>query len=366
MSLLRKTSQLLHLEPGKDAWLKQSPMSPAHGGISPEELQPLILTLLKEPSLETAEAQKVIAELRAVTTRAGHFLTASEIQRCLNGFSFTDDEGERLNGARAYEFAAKLHWEHLHRQIEAIEAESRRMGPTVFATFLEEMVVCLIRGDDVRRAVEIPVVLAEEILERILEPSPHILDYAALAERAIGVSLDCCGDWIAKNAPKKEEPEDEEEDQTEPEELEELEPEVGPLTREVMAYLRETEAAFKLVGVELNELLAPIESCALLSECDEETKAARLSDYHNVLQRIGSQAGHAPFHAMVLEGMSLVAQPHDPDEAEALALEAAVLHETQAQEEERLELPLLQHRRENHAKSLRDTGASPRSDSEQI
>ena len=360
MSLLRKTSELLHLEPGKDAWLKQSAFTPAHEGISPEELQPLIRRLLEEPSLETAEAHKVITELRAVTTRAGHFLTASEIQRCLSGFNFEDGDGGQLDGARAYEFAAKLHWEHLHRQIEAIESESRRMGPTVFATFLEEMVACLIRGDDAHRAVEIPVVLAEELLQRILEPSRHILDYMALAERAIGVSLDCFGGWIAKNAPKTGAAADEEDDQAEPEELE---AESGPLAREVMAYLREIEAAFQRVGLELNELLAPIESSALVSECDEKTKAARLRDYHNVLRRIGSQAGHAPIHAMVLEGMSLVAQADKPEEAKALALEAADLYDAQAEKEERLELPLLQDRREKHAKSLRDTGASPRSDS---
>ncbi len=362
MSLLRKTSELLRLEPGKDAWLKQSPFTPARGGISPEELQPLIRTLLEEPSLETAEAQKVITKLRAVSTKAGHFLTASEIQRCLNGFKFRDGAGEVLDGARAYEFAAKLHWEHLHRQIEAIEGESRRMGPTVFATFLEEMVACLIRGDDARRAVEIPVVLAEELLERILEPTRHILDYMALAERAVGVSLDCCGDWITKNAPKTEAAADEEDDQAEPDELE---VESGPLTREVMAHLREMEAAFKRVGLELNELLAPIESSALVSECDDETKAVRLRDYHNVLQRIGSQAGYPPIHAMVLEAMSLVVRADDPEKAKALALEAADLYEAQAEKEERLELPLLQRRREKYAKSLRDTGASPRSDSGQ-
>lgn len=356
MSLLRKTTEFLRLEPGRDAWLKQSSFTSGRVGVSPEELQPLIRSLLEAPSLESAEAQKVITELRSISTKAGTFLTASEIQRCLYGFRFKADDGEELDGARAYELAAKLHWEHLHRQIEEIETESRPLGPTVFATFLEEMVECLIRGDDARRAVEIPVVLADGLLEKTLNPSLRTLDYVVLAERAIGVSLDCCVDWIEKHRP---DPEDDDNDESE-----EREPEKGPITADLIAYLREMESAFKRVGQELSELLAPIESSALIAECDAATRVARLRDYHQVLERIGDQAGHVPFHAMVLECMSRTVQNEDAERAKTLALKAADLFEAQAEAEGRLELNFLQHRRENRAKTLRDGGTASPSDSD--
>ena len=356
MSLIRKTSEFLRLEPGRDAWLKQSPFSSAHVRVSPEELQPLIRTLLEEPSLDSAGAQKVITELRSISTKAGAFLTASEIQRCLNGFRFSSEDGGKLDGARAYELAAKLHWEHLHRQIEAIESESRPMGPTVFATFLEEMVECLIRGNDAHRAVEIPVVLADELLEKTLDPSLHTLEYVVLAERAIGVSLDCCADWIAKHQP---DPEDDE--GAEPEEHD---AEIGTLTRDLISYLRALEGAFKRMGEELNELLAPIESSALVAERDPATRAERLRDYHQVLEHIGEQAGYAPFQAMALECMSRTSQDEDSERAGTLALRASDLFETQAETEEHLGLDFLQHRRRKRAKTLRDGDTAPPSDSD--
>ena len=356
MSLLRKTSNFLRLEPGRDAWLKQFPHGSARVGVSPEELQPLIRTLLEEPSLESVEAQKVITQLRSLSTKAGAFLTASEIQRCLNGFNFSTLDGQEQDGSRAYELAAKLHWEHLQRQIEAIEAESRPMGPTVFATFLEEMVECLIRGDDARRAVAIPVVLADALLEKTLDLSLHTLDYVVLAERAIGVSLDCCADWIAKHKPVSE---DDEEAETE-----EREAESGTLTQDLIAYLRELEGAFKRVGEELNELLAPIESSALVADCDAATRAERLRDYHQVLERIGDQAGYAPFQAMVLDRMSRSSQDEDSERARTLMLKSAELFDMQAEIEERLGLDFLQHRREKRSKSLRDGDAARPSDSD--
>ncbi len=356
MSLIRKKRNFLRLEPGRDAWLKQSSFGSSRVGVSPEELQPLIRTLLEEPSLESPEAQKVITELRNLSTKAGTFLTASEIQRCLLGFKFTTEDGEKLNGARAYELAAKLHWEHLHRQIEEIETESRPMGPTVFATFLEEMVECLIRGDDARRAVEIPVVLADGILEKTLEPSIHTLDYIALAERAIGVSLDCCVDWIEKHRPEPEEDAQAESQERDAEE--------GPLTSGLMTFLRELETSLKRVGQELNELLAPIESSALLAECDPATKSARVHDYHRVLERVGEQAGYAPFRGMVLARMSQAFQDVDLEKSKAFALEAADLFEAQAEKEGQLKLTFLQHRREKRVNMLRDGGTGSPSDSD--
>jgi len=325
-------------------------------GVSPEELQPLIRTLLEESSLESEKAQKVIAQLRSLSTKAGAFLTASEIQRCLHGFNFSTLDGEVHSGARAYELAAKLHWEHLQRQIEAIEAESRPMGPTVFATFVEEMVECLIRGDDARRAVELPIVLADALLEKTLDPSLHTLDYVVLAERAIGVSLDCCNDWIANHQP------DPEEDNGA--ESEELDTESGALTRELITFLRELEATLKRVGEELSELLTPIESSPLVVECDAATRAGRLWDYYQVLERIGNQAGYAPFQAMVLECISRSLRDVDAERAKTYALKAADLFDAQAEIEEGLGLTFLQRRREKRSKALHDCDVAPPFDSD--
>ena len=353
MNLLRRTTNFLRIEPGPDAWLKQSPFGSPRAGVSPEELQPLIRALLMEASLESARAQDVIGKLRDISTKAGTFLTASEIQRCLRGFSFEDDNGEELTGTRAYELAAKFHWEHIHRQIEAIEVESRPMGPTVFATFLEEMVECLIRGDDARRAVEIPILLADSLLERILMPSLHTLEYMTLADRAVGVSLECCEDWIKKNQP----PQDDAEEETEEEEKR---LEYGPLSSEVMEYLAAIEPAFKHIGQELNELLSPIESSGLVAEGDPQTKTVRQNDYLQVLQSIGEQAKYAPFKAMLLESMALSARVVDEKKAGDFEHEAEVLWDALAEEAEALELSMLSSKRMSRAKRLRgeDTAQS--------
>lgn len=357
MSLLGKTVSFLRIEPGPDAWLKQTQFGSSRSGVSPEELRPLIRTLLMETSLESPGAQEVIGKLRRISSKVGMFLTASEMQRCLRGFSFVDNDGMELKGARAYELAAKFHWEHIHRQIEAIEMDSRPMGPTVFATFLEEMVECLIRGDDARRAIEIPIILADSLLELILVPSLHTLEYMALAERAIGVSLECCSDWIAKNRTPQEVAEKED---AEEETREEPEMSCGPLTSQVMDYLSEVETAIKQIGIELQELLSPIESSELVVECDRETKIVRQNDYLQVLQRIEEQADYAPFRAMILESMSHNARGVDEEKAEAFAHEAADLCDEHAEREEGLELSMLSNKRVNKGNRLRgeDTGQS--------
>jgi len=297
-----------------------------------------------EASLDSARAQEVIGKLREISSKAGTFLTASEIQRCLRGFSFEDDNGEALSGTRAYELAAKFHWEHIHRQIEAIEVDSRPMGPTVFATFLEEMVECLLRGDDARRAVEIPILLADSLLERILSPSLHTLEYMALAERAVGVSLECCEDWIKKNQP----PQDDAEEETE----EKASLEYGPLNSQVMDYLAAIETAFKHIGQEVHELLSPIESSELVAAGDPQTKIVRQNDYLQVLQSLGEQADYSPFKAMLLESMALSARVVDEKKAGDFEHEAAVLWDTLAEQAEGLELTMLGSKRMSRAKRL--------------
>ena len=357
MGLLRKTTNILRLHPGPDAWLKQSAFVPAKDGISPEELRPLLKTLLKEPSLETPEAQKVLESLRELSTKAGPFLTASEIQRCLVRFKFLNDDGEKLNRARAYELAAKLHWEHLRRQVEAIEADAKPLGPTVFTTFLEEMVECLLRSGEPRKAAEIPIVLADELLGKLLVPSLKTLDYAVLAERSIGTALDCCRSWLSELRERGAQGENGEAHEAEEEKIEGDVPDETikddhAVDSDLIEYLRELDAAFRRVSLDLHELMFPIDTCRLITQSDESTRIEQNRTYLQVLVGIANKAGYAPLEAMALEALSDSVRDEDEENAQGYASQASDLYRAEAEKDSSLRLTILSCKRAKAADHL--------------
>jgi len=359
MGLLRKTTELLRLEPGSDAWVKQGAFVPAREGISPEELQPLLQTLLAEPSLEGAEAQRVLARLRDLSTNAGPFLTASEIQRSLLRFKFRDSEGHRLNPARAYELASKLHWEHLHRQVEAIEADSKPLGPTVFSTFLEEMVECLLRSDEPRKAAEIPVVLAEELLIKLMKPSVHALDYVVLAERSIGTALDCCRTWHSEQleGASAEGIADADEETAESPNHRDSDPTL--IDTGLINYLRELNEAFSRVSLELHELMFPIDTCRFIIDSTESDAEGLRLAYLEVFAGMAKKVGYAPLVALTFEALADALANDDPEKAKGFTRQAADLYEAEAEKEGRLHLAILVQRRLRSAGHLqRDSDAA--------
>jgi hypothetical protein len=313
---------------------------PEAPGVSPEELQPLLITLLEEPTLETTAAKNVIAELKSIASRCGTFLTASEIQRALSEFDFKSEDGRRLKGTRAYELAAKLHWEYIHKEIDQMNKKSRRLGSTVYAVFVEEMIECLLRGEDPLKAIEIPVVLADELLGRVFEPSPYTGTYFILAERTIAAAHDGYKYWIDG---KKH--------------ILELDHKLndpsGPMpdeaffaeADEVVQYLSGLERALHALSEELGEIQYEPDA----SRAGDEMRAS----FHGALLGVARRASYAPFTAMVLERTA-----HSQNGAanaegrQALIEEAAALYAEQAEAEERMHMPILSERRMKEARRI--------------
>ncbi len=186
MDLLRKLTQLITPPPFRKTpkprytpWKEEGPSLAAI-------LKPLLKRLTTLPSVEEPAAQECLSEIKQVALKKGLYLTAFEIKNRLDMMPWVDTEGTRHNKQRGYVLAADFILGHVRREINAIRTESALTGPRVFAGYCNEMVACLLNGDNVRRAIEIPVLVVDELLFNAIDHFKKIDVYLDLAAQALG------------------------------------------------------------------------------------------------------------------------------------------------------------------------------------
>jgi hypothetical protein len=93
-------------------------------------------------------------------------------------------EEPALAKERGYVLAADFIFQHINKEIHAIEHEGRTVGPNIFRGYCNELVACLVQGKNVRRSIEVPVLLIDNLLERALLSSRFRNIFFDMADQA--------------------------------------------------------------------------------------------------------------------------------------------------------------------------------------
>lgn len=340
MGILGKTSGIFRLS--------SSPKSPSGRGsstavaVTPEEFRPLIQRLLAANTLESPDAKKVLREIKVLASACSPFLAASEIQRCVRRFSFTDADGAELDRSRAFELAAKLHWDNLHHQINDADDEGRPLGPTVYATFLDELLECLIQSKDSLTCVQIPLLLNEELLLKTLTPTKYTPTLITLITRTVDSILDYAVVRIEESAPSENGSEEEAAPkQTLPS---------GPILfidGNIDDHLRHHKALLAKLGEEIADLLRdgnPFEG-----DLDDDTLRERKQAYFEVLAGVLERHGYDAFLGAVLGRLSELHEENDRDVAARYAERAAKSYAAQAAQDRETDFSLMAERHQHEA-----------------
>lgn len=342
MSILGKTAAFLHVGSGgaDDATTGIVPR------VAPEELKPVLSRLVRFETLDSPEAGEAIAELREMARRGGLFLTASEIQRCLKQYPMVDDSGIDLDCTHAYEFAAKLHWDHIHDQLGEMQDSKRKLGPTVYMTFLEELIECLIRSKDGVESFQIPVVLAEELLLKVLDPTVHTLRFLALGRRTLEGVLDYCD---ARSA------------------ADEIQAEFGAgngggasifyptiaVEPAVVEYLRVEFDMVRGFVEEVQGLFDANETTSAVAPADVERKRTHILDYLEALLSVMQRHDCPPIRAACMQRLGEMRRKLNREPDQPILADAATLFDAQAEKESELGLEILASRHHKAAEECR-------------
>lgn len=345
LSILGKTAGLLRVRSGGGG----ASADTATGfvpRVAPEELKPVLSRLVRFESLESADAGQAIEQLRVMAQRGGLFLTASEIQRCLKQYPMIDDAGGRMDCTRAYEFAAKLHWDHIHDQLGEMQDSKRKLGPTVYMTFLEELIECLIRSKDGAESFQIPVVLAEELLLKVLDPTVHSLRFLALGRRTLEGVLDYCdarsiadgieAEFGAGNGGG----------------ASEFYPTIA-VDPAVVEYLRAEFGMVRGFVEDVEALFDSNENTSGVSPDDVERKRTHILDYLEALLSVMQRHDCPPIRAACMQRLGEMRRKLNEEPDQPILLEAAALFDAQAEKETGLGLDMLASRRHKDAEECR-------------
>jgi len=142
----------------------------------------IVKSLVSAPALEHPQAAEAVATLKKIAAASGLYVVASKMRYQLDAMPRTLPTGAVNWKDRGYLLAADFIYEHITRDIRAIEAENRPVGPNIFRTTCNELVACLLYGRNARRAIEMPVLIIEDLLQLSVVSSHRRDLYLELAD----------------------------------------------------------------------------------------------------------------------------------------------------------------------------------------
>ena len=145
-------------------------------------LLPELQKLIFADDMNSPEAALAIAELKRIGSVTGLYVAAAKMRFFLDA---KRTEGQVIHKDRGYVLAADFIFQHVNRELNGIDVEGRDIGPNVFRSYCNELVACLVSGKNVRRAVEIPMLLIDMLLERALNATEHRGTYLSLITQAV-------------------------------------------------------------------------------------------------------------------------------------------------------------------------------------
>lgn len=145
-------------------------------------LLPELQKLIEAEDMNSPDALLAIAELKRIGGLVGLYVAAAKMRFYLDA---KRSNGLAIHKDRGYVLAADFIFQHVNREINGIDTTGREIGPNVFRSYCNELVACLASGKNVRRAVEVPIILIDSLLERALGVTEFRDAYLHLIPQAI-------------------------------------------------------------------------------------------------------------------------------------------------------------------------------------
>ncbi|MBX7256378.1 MAG: hypothetical protein K1Y02_08440 [Candidatus Hydrogenedentes bacterium] len=192
MELFKRITDLMTPPPSKPAeFVKTSPPRPANPlvedqGLTTAPLGEQVKKLVALQSVDDPQVPEILEEIKKIAVSGGLYVTASKIRIQLDSMPRVDPAKGTINWKdRGYVFAADLIYQHILRELRAMEAEQHAIGPNIFAGYFNELVACLLQGKNVRRAIELPVIIIESVIESAFYSQENRAAYLEMAEQGI-------------------------------------------------------------------------------------------------------------------------------------------------------------------------------------
>ncbi len=293
-------------------------------------LKPLLKQLLSAASVDDPSAREAVAEIKRIARAKGLYLTAFEMRSQLQFAHTVDDQDARSYKARGYVLAADFILGHIQRELAAVKAGAQSIGPNIFSGYCNEMIACLLAGPNVRRAIEIPVTLLDDLLVTALDDVEEGAGaYMILAEQVLAtVRQSAMQRFVQQNEKASETPRPRAKGETIPYAL------ADPLST------IDEDALNYVAGLqhEVGKISAGF--AALASRAPGIAGASRKVDVRiDGLRKalvIANSARYLAFTAEVREHLADLLQDARPEEARELYHGAAQCYEAQGQQESRL------------------------------
>lgn len=187
MGLFKRISDLITPPPSQSDVVQRNTPPPSEGEQeAANRLGSEVRKLITADDMNSPEALLAITELKHIGSTIGLYIAASKMRFLLDAMPRVD--GQIHHKDRGYVLAADFIYQHMTREIHGIESEGHEVGPNIFRSYCNELVACLVSGKNVRRAIEIPMLLVDSLLERALGSADHRDLYLSLVAQA----LDSC------------------------------------------------------------------------------------------------------------------------------------------------------------------------------
>ncbi|MBM3289392.1 MAG: hypothetical protein FJY92_04500 [Candidatus Hydrogenedentes bacterium] len=185
MGFFRRITDLITPLPSQHDAVRQDTPPPPEPDADPEatvRLVPELGKLILAEDMNSPEAALAIAELKRIGNVIGLYVAAAKMRFFLDA---KRAEGQVIHKDRGYVLAADFIFQHLTRELNGIDTVGHEIGPNVFRSYCNELVACLVSGKNVRRTVEVPMILVDNLLERALSAVEHRDTYLSLIPQVL-------------------------------------------------------------------------------------------------------------------------------------------------------------------------------------
>ena len=267
-------------------------------------LRPLVERLVTAPTLEDPGAQQSLSEIKQLASGRGPYVTAYEIKNRLDTMPKLDAEGRPYQKPWGYVLAADFFLGHIRKEIAGIGTSPHAVGPHVFKGYCGEMIGCLLDGENVRRGVEVPVLVIDELFAHAIDSFEQSAVYLELAVQAAEATLE----QTTQRRAHQTTPPPTKKDHTA--EAAPTPPPSAPLSRidnAVVKYIESINARVGQIHEGLHEYVVSLQSRGKSVQAPSDNVAEQVEHLHGIL-RIASAAGYLAFCAMVQERIGLALQ----------------------------------------------------------
>ncbi|MBI3117277.1 MAG: hypothetical protein HYZ00_01235 [Candidatus Hydrogenedentes bacterium] len=292
--------------------------------LSSQLMEPL-KALLCAPASEGAAAQRALTELKSLAKEYGLYNSALELKARLDATRHMGPEGVTYYKSRGYVLAADFIMAHVHRELEAFKRGLVPLGPNVFKTYCNDLFECLLNGEKPQRAVEIPVLLIDELPANALGDPHRAPFYIEFAQRAIESLLENVTFHLRAATPK-------------PGEFLTPPPLAGLMHENVLAHLAQVGEFVRRAAREFDQRRLTPPPGGSVAQADP-------AQVMTVFANLAQQANYLGFRAAFKQRMAERLHASDQEKSEAVLAEAARDWETLGDRELELDLRKLVLRR---------------------